>query len=187
MHQDEGKFEICMTYLTHHSLPELLADLQAGGPGSGCRGSNCGRPRGVKQTFQTASGVNYTIYKPSRKGIAKGSHKWSAKKDQFKNKYQAYRAPGAAKSMTQVANLGGKKKGVSSVYDAAWGRGDVYEGHGKTIFVHRDFENMRVIVDEVPHDEMNHSATVRRFRFKNFGQAAGFLNKRYGIRMKLPK
>jgi len=154
----------------YHSLTELLA----GGAGSGCRGPNCGRPRGIKQVYQAPAGYTYTILKPSRRGIAKGSHAWSPRKDQFQGKYkQSFQHKEPMRH--------------SNVYDAAWGKGDKYEGQGKTVIVHRDFDKMRVRVQEIPHDEMQHSATMRVFNFRNFGQAAGFLNKRYGIRQKLPK
>lgn len=169
----------------HHTLLEILA----GGPGSGCRGPKCGRPKGqgVKQTFQSPQGFTYTLLKPSRKGIEKGSHKWQAKKDQFRGQYKV-----ARDAQNKPIKHESKSKDVlgqrySNVYDAAWGRGDKWEGQGKTVFVHRDFKNMRVVVQEVPHDEMQKSETMRVWKFKNFGQAAGFLNRRYGIRQKLPR
>lgn len=158
-------------------------ELYGGGPGSGCHGERCGRPRGVKQSFQTHSGYSYTIMQPSRRGIKKGAQDWSKRRDQFKGKYQPTEANVKQFSIKQ----GMPVDAVGSVYDAKYGKGDRYEGQGKTIFVHKDYANSRIIVHEVPHDEMNHSALVRAFKFKNFGQAAGFLNKRYGIKEKFPK
>jgi len=156
----------------------------AGGPGSGCHGPSCGRPRGIKQSFQTSSGATYTILKPSRRNIAKGSHAWTARKDQFKGKFKTT-AENVKGFNMKTLKTDAKMRG--SVYDAKYGHGDKYEGHGKTIFVYKDARNMRAVVVEVPHDEMNHSATARSFKFKNFGAAAGFLSKRYGIKQKLPK
>jgi hypothetical protein len=167
---------------TAEFINDTKPNLYGGGPGSGCHGDNCGRPRGVKQTFQTHSGYSYSIMQPSRRGIKKGSHSLMKRSDQFKGKY--------SKTEENVKPFDIKKGkgtgGSGSVYDAKYGKGDRYEGHGKTIFVHKDYANNRVVVHEVPHDEMNHSATVRAFKFKNFGQAAGFLNKRYGIKQKFP-
>lgn len=174
----------------YHPLTDLLVlDLLAGGPGSGCRGPRCGRPKGVKQVYQTAAGFNYTILKPSRKGIPKGQQtrkKWNFPQQwdekALKGEFKPARDPQTNKAIKFES-----KDRYSNVYDAKFGRGDVYEGHGITAFVHRDFKNVRVVVQVVPHDEMDHSAVAKVYKFKNFGQAAGFLNKRFGIRQKLPR
>jgi hypothetical protein len=172
---------------TMTTLPDLIKktkpELYAGGPGSGCHGSNCGRPRSVKQSFQTNSGYSFTILRPSRKGISKASHAWQSRKDQFKGKYKNTIENARQFSVKKMR----KTAATGSVYDAKYGKGDRYEGHGKTIFVHKDLENMRVVVQEVPHNEMNHSEVMRSFKFTNFGKAAAFLNKRYGIKQALPK
>jgi len=159
----------------------ILAGIFAGGPGSGCRGDNCGRPRGVKMTYQSPKGFTYTLFRPSRKGIAKGSHAWHSGEDKFKGKYTKTAEnvrPFDLKTMSRA-------RGSGSVYDAKYGKIDKYGGHGKTIFVHKDFKNMRVVVQEVPHDEMNKSEVMRSVKFKSFGKAAEFLNKHYGIRQKM--
>jgi hypothetical protein len=158
--------------------------LEAGGPGSGCHGDKCGRPRDVQQQFQTTQGHTYTLATPSRRGMKKGQHR--LQNDPLRGKYKV-----ARDEQNRVIKHESKSKDplgmrYSNVFDAKWGRGDKYEGHGKTVFVHRDFKNMRVVIQEVPHDEMQHSAMMKQWRFKNFGTAAGFLNKRYGIRWRLP-
>jgi hypothetical protein len=158
----------------HRTLLEVLA----GGPGSGCTGPNCGRPRGVRQQFQTTQGHTYTLFRPSRKGIPRGKADYKKRVSNFKGQF--------AKTHENVPMKEGKKNGVSGVYDAAYKEGDVHAGHGVTVFVHRDFKNNRVVVMEMPHDDMNKLAVARSFKFKNFGQASGFLNKRYAIRQKLP-
>jgi len=76
---------------------------------------------------------------------------------------------------------------VAGIYDAQYGKGDVHAGKGVTVVVHRDYKNSRVVVMEHPHDEQNWTAIAKTFKFKNFGQAAGFLNKRYAIKQKLTK
>jgi hypothetical protein len=185
----------------HHTLLEILAGVSkdtaefisetnprlfGGGPGSGCRGPNCGRPKGQRppvKTYQTHEGYKYSIMRPSRRGIAKGSHSFLKTKDQLKGKYR-----GTVENVEHLdLHRTGKTKGSSSVYDAAWPKGDRYEAHGKTIIVHTDYAKMRLVVHEIPHDEMNHSAVVRTFKFKDFGDAAGFLDKRYGIKQKTSK
>jgi hypothetical protein len=174
---------------------QTLVDILAGGPGSGCHGPRCGRPGGT-QHFTTHSGATYTIFKPSRKGIAKGQHsvKDTLKKaDKLKGQYKVATVDMGRGRSKQLEDVEGREKGggkagrLASVYDAKYGRGDVYENHGTTVFVHRDFANKRVVVHEIPHDDMNKSATMKAFKFRNFGQAAGFLNKRYGITQKLPR
>jgi len=170
--------------------------INAGGPGSGCRGPHCGRPRSVTQSFKTTGGATYTIYRPSRKGMPKGQHSVKdieKKPDSMKGQYKVATVQLDKNRWMNLEDVAGKdrmgnKTGrLASVYDAKYGRGDVYEGHGKTVFVHRDYANKRVVVHEIPHDELNKSAVAHSFKFKNFGKAAGFLNKKYGIKQKLPK
>ena len=137
----------------------------------------------MKQSFQTNAGYSYSILRPSRKNIPKASHAWNPRKSQFKGTFK--------KVVENVSQFSIKKMrptdAVGSAYDAQYGQGDRYEGHGLTVFVHKDMENMRVVVQEVPHDEMNHSGVMRAFKFSNFGVAAAFLNRRYGIKQALPK
>ena len=175
---------------------QTLVDIMAGGPGSGCHGPSCGRPRSVTQSFKTTGGATYTIFRPSRKGMPKGSHsvKDALKKpDSMKGQYKVATVQLDKNRWMNLEDISGKDKAgnktsrLASVYDAKYGKGDVYEGHGKTVFVHRDFANKRVVVHEIPHDGMNKSAMAHAFKFKNFGQAAGFLNRKYGIKQKLPK
>jgi hypothetical protein len=158
----------------HRTLLEVLA----GGPGSGCQGPNCGRPRGVRQQFQTTQGHTYTLFRPSRKGIPRGKADYKKRISQFKGQFEA--------THVNVPMKEGRKNGVSGVYDAAYKTEDVHAGHGVTVFVHKDFKNMRVVVMEMPHDDMNKLEMARTFKFKSFSQAATFLNKRYAIKQKLP-
>ncbi len=160
--------------------------LLAGGPGSGCRGDNCGRPPTVSKQFQTASGATYTIFKPSKKGIPRRSSGYT-KKSKFKGKFQPYDVVnGKLRKTDSVAGFEGRKNRVVGVYNYRYPAGDKYAGHGATIQVHRDFANSRVVVKEVPVDEQNWTGMMRQWTFKNFGTAAGFLNKMFGIREKLP-
>lgn len=161
----------------HRTLLELLA----GGPGSGCQGPNCGRPRGVRQQFTTTQGHQYTLFRPSRKGYTRGKNAHAYGDTMVRNMKGKFK-----QTHENVPMKEGRKNGVSSVYDAVYKGKDVHAGHGVTVFVHRDFKNMRVVVMEMPHDDMNKLALARSFKFKNFGQAAAFIKNRYSIRQKLP-
>lgn len=59
------------------NLTTLVALMQAGGPGSGCRGDNCGRPASGKD--QTRADRSKTTYKPAtqeKQAIADKSEKY---------------------------------------------------------------------------------------------------------------
>lgn len=171
-----------------------LTQLLAGGPGSGCRGDHCGRPslQSTKKEFKLSNGATYTVFQPSRKGIARGSSGY-VKKSEFKGKFQERDASSGKYSKTgDVAGIEGRDKRLSAVYNAKWPERDVYRKQGVTVFVHRNFAKGEVLVQEVRHEQIeqnrNAQATVKmkEYRFRNFGTAAGFLNKKFGIRQALP-
>jgi hypothetical protein len=183
------------------NLLSTIEQIVAGGPGSGCHGDKCGRPRG-SQSFKTSGGATYTILAPSRKNIPKAKHTYHAKMiGALKGQYKVATVDlGKGKTMELQDVKGRTKAGensrrVSSVYDAKvtgwlaknYGTTDKYEGHGQTVIVHRDYDKGRVVVQVIPHDEFNKTALMEVYKFKNFGTAAGFLNSRFGIKQKLPK
>jgi hypothetical protein len=171
-----------------------LFQILAGGPGSGCRGDNCGRPStgGAKKEFKTASGATYTIFKPSKRGIPRRSSGY-VRKSRFKGKFGDRDAStGKFRKTNDIAGIEGIKNRVANVYNAQWTKADVYSNHGVTLFVHRDFAKGRVVIQEVNHESLTrggnqHTTVFKQYIFKNFGKAAGFLNQKYGIRQALPK
>lgn len=171
----------------YHPLYEILA----GGPGSGCHGGNCGRPSlsSTKKEYTTSGGAKYTIFQPSRKGIPRKSSGY-IRQSQFKGKFKDRDASsGRYRKTSDVAGIEGRDKRVAAVYNAQWPKHDIYAKRGETIFVHRNFEKGLVFIQEVHTEDVEgrpHTTVLKEFRFKNFGTAAGFLNKKYGIRQALP-
>jgi hypothetical protein len=169
-----------------------LYQILAGGPGSGCHGGNCGRPKGVAKEFTTSSGAKYTIYKPSKKGIARRASSYtrpSKFKGQFTDRQFLHdeHGRGEFRKTDDISGIEGRKNRVLASYEYQYPKGDKYYGHGATLFVHRDFAKSRVVIQEIPHDELNWTGIAKQYTFRNFGTAAGFLNKQFGIRQKLPK
>lgn len=161
----------------------IIHSINAGGPGSGCQGPTCGRPatggvpaNRVKSTFISPAGFTYTMLRAPATGRPKGS------RDSKPRVYEA-KLKGEFK---QTLNLQKKdQKRVTSVHDA---EKQMYKTKGgTTVVVHRNYGKGSVTIHEMRRGEYGHLERTDIFKFRNAGRAAGFLNKRFGIRLKLPK
>lgn len=163
-------------------------EILAGGVGSGCHGSNCGRPAGrppdrtryVQKKLSLPGGGHYTIVKPREKQVRKPRNPMGVKhvlKGQFPvlRKYL-----GAAE-----ARPGQRLRSWVSEAHAQWNK--KYGLRGATLFVHRYVDRKTgkptaTVVDE--HNWITHrwrTAPPVRKEFKNQGRAAGYVMKRYGL------
>jgi len=171
-----------------------LFEILAGGPGSGCNPAvgKCGRPsmQQTKKEVTLANGAKYTIFQPSRKGMPRRASGYT-KPSAFKGKFgtQQDTQTGKFRRVQDVPGLEGRDKRLSAIYNAKWGKKDVWANKGECVIVQRDFANSRVVI----HSFYTDSSTGRpelisqkQWKFKNFGTAAGFLNQKWGIRQKLP-
>ena len=194
---------------------ETIVTIQAGGPGSGCNGPNCGRPRGdgghrytakqrermlkrfaspmpknvpgltkqgqiekgepvrkglIRQQFLTNTGAQYTVIKSprARGGDYKPQTGASKFKGQFRHEQQV-----VGNEKTRLADV------MVSKPDS--------KGRGQTLIVHRDYGKGRVVIQEFSTGQFGHIEQEKEYKFKNSGQAQGFLNSRYGVRLTLPK
>jgi hypothetical protein len=172
-----------------HSVSQLFA----GGPGSGCRGNNCGRPstgsksipkRLVRQSWTApVGGAKVTLLQTPKRGRPSGAAKGSPKALLKK----ASSMKGKFSQVISTKQYGSKQpSAVYSTYPKNGQPGDTNfkEGAGKTLFVFRDFGTGRATVQEFTHGEYGHIGKATMFGFKNLGRAAGFLSQRYGITQK---
>ena len=159
-----------------------LLEMFAGGPGSGCRGANCGRPhsRYIKQQFTSPSGIKVTTFKPSDRQGKRPINPMKRKhplKGQFDRPEKHF---GSA-----MVRPGQKLRTWTT--EAL----DRNSGRGATVFVHRYTDSKtgkpkEVIVDE--HNWVGHRwryGAPTRFSFKNMGKAAGYMKRIYGIAIPL--
>jgi len=226
-------------------------NLQAGGPGSGCTGPNCGRPahfaetRGgknevssinqeikfMKKMLKRKSGATtqqrkryralIKIYQAHLRGLGRQlTHQYppvsiSPKAVRKAEIVKQYNLANGAKYTFVTATKRGRPAGSGNAAKSSLkkahdqkgtfsathedikplsyeGRVSVYDankpnGRGSTVIVNRDLDKNRVVVQEFSRQGNTIDANLQQFKFRNFGQAAGMLNKRYGIRQKLPK
>jgi hypothetical protein len=136
----------------------------------------------IVQQHTLANGAKYTIVTGSKAGRPMGSG--NAAKNPNKVLSQAHKEKGQFQATHTDITPTGQDARVS-VYDTSK---QGTEGAGSTVIVNRDFGKNRVVVQEMSRGQYGHlDALLKQFKFKNFGQAAGMLNKRYGIRQALPK
>jgi hypothetical protein len=126
----------------------------------------------VKQSFKTAEGHQVTVVKPRKLQDREGKT-WLRKPSEFKGKF--------VKTHDEFNVMGKLERNV--LFQAI--RGD----KGQAVQISRDYGNKAVFVKEAA--LLSHVGThdniirTRQVKFKNFGQAFGFLKMRYGISFKL--
>lgn len=134
----------------------------------------------VVQKFTFGNGTTYTMVAPNKRGRPQGSgnkakdyskilNRQHTQKDKFSSTHEDVKPEG------QNARV--------SVYDASKSK----EGSGTTVIVNRDLGGKRMVIQEFARGQFGHLESMQQFKFKNLGKGAGVLNKRYGIRQKLPK
>jgi hypothetical protein len=187
--------------------------ISAGGPGSGCRGPNCGRPESgklswapkvlkregltksrktgqvtiplhapaksmVKTVSHMPNGAVITQLKTPRRGRPKGgSGVWNLMNRQ---------SPQKGSFVKEQENVKGTGwKGVATIWTAKKVGGE--EGAATSVLALRDIGKMSVSIMEVRTGRYSEIGNTNVFKFKNFGQAAGFLKARYGVSWRLPR
>lgn len=161
-----------------------ILELFAGGPGSGCRGSNCGRPstgRYVQQSFVSPStGARVTMVKPHEEQESRPQNPMRRRhplRGQF-DKLEKHFGSGNIKPGQHLRTW------TSEAHDPNTGK-------GTTLFVHkyvdaRTGKPSQVVVDE--HNWQGYRwryGAPTRFSFNNSGRAMGYVKKRYGLSIPL--
>lgn len=188
--------------------------ISAGGPGSGCHGDNCGRPKSpggqlswdkkvlkreglvknragrvtiplqapprsqVKTVSHTPYGAVITQLKTPTRGRPKGpGGTWNLMNRQH---------PAKGDFVKEQENVKGEGwKGFATIWTAKKVGGE--EGAATSVMALRDVGKMAATIMEIRTERYAEIGNTNVFRFKNFGQAAGFLKSRYGVGWKLPK
>jgi len=188
--------------------------VQAGGPGSGCHGDNCGRPAGPgHQLSWKESTLRKEGLKKSRKTGIVTIPLQATPRSQVKTVHQSPsgykitelktprrgRPTGTTGIQQSILNRESPLKGSfvkeqENVKGTGWkgvatiwtAKRGATEGAGTSVMALRDIGKMAVTVMEVRTERYAEIGQTRVIRFNNFGQAAGFLKSRYGVSWKLP-
>lgn len=126
--------------------------------------------RAIKQSFFHRDGYQYTVIKSPRARGEKIKDPLSGKSKfhgQFAHEYEIPTYDKAALHSWSTAQNEGER--------------------GQSLFVRRDYVKNNVVIQEISFDQDRDIERTRQYKFRNFGRAAGFLNKRYGVRLKAPK
>jgi len=198
------------------ALSEHLTSIHAGGPGSGCRGDNCGRPKnpggqlswdrkvvqreGLKVERKTGR-VTIPLQAPPRSQVKTVSHAPAGFIiTQLKTPTRG-RPTGSGGGTWNLLNRESPQKGSfkleqENVKGMGWkGTATIWtankvggaEGAATSVIALRDVGKMSARVMEIRTEQYKEIGNTNVFKFSNIGQAAGFLKSRYGVSWSLPR
>ena len=141
------------------------------------RRTETGKPqRMVKLTWKSPTGgYTYTQYEMSKRGMGKGT------RGPVDLTRKAHDWRGNFRRGTDIRVRSDDREATSTVFEA----GDPL-GKSSTIMVFRDIGTGKLLVSEFTKEETV-IIRLRKFEFKNFIKGQGFLKRRYGVSLKVPR